>query len=76
MAIKELNFHTLVAPFSFGRLRLHTDIGYRWGWSLKTPDKKLMWGYHHDKCRAANDARLAMQSAGADKFELVKLQPQ
>lgn len=70
-----MGYRTLVAPFSFGRLRLHTDVGYRWGWSFKTPDKKLMWGYHSDRSRASEDARDAMKRMGinAATLELVKM---
>lgn len=67
-------YRTLVAPFSFGRLRFHTDIGYRFGWAFKTPDKKLVWGYNWDKSRAAQDARDAMRQMGVNaSLELVRL---
>lgn len=67
-------YKTLAAPFSFGRLRLHTDIGYRWGWAFKTPEKKLVWGYNWDKCRAADDARKAMTQMGLNAtVELVRM---
>lgn len=65
---------TLVAPFSFGRLRLRTDVGYRWGWSFKTPDNQLKWGYHSDRSRAAEDARKAMKEMGINAtLELVRM---
>lgn len=69
-----MGYKTLVAPFSFGRLRLHTDSGYRFGWAFKTPDKQLKWGYNWDKGRAADDAREAMKQMGVNStIELVKL---
>ena len=69
-----MNYNTLVGQFSFGRLRLHTDVGYRWGWSFKTPDNKIKLGYHCDRSRAAEDAKRAMREMGVNAtLELVKL---